>query len=58
MKDSNSNAKQNTMKYLGNALKLTIGAGAALGAAVGHGRAGKITCMLHDAYQQRVRAEC
>lgn len=31
MKDSNSNAKQNTMKYLGNALKLTIGAGAALG---------------------------
>lgn len=28
------------------------------GAAVGPGRAGKITRMLHDAYQQRVRAEC
>ena len=33
MKNRGANAKQNTMKYLGNALKLTLGAGAALGSA-------------------------
>jgi len=31
MKSGGANAKQNSMRYLGNALKLTLGAGAALG---------------------------
>lgn len=29
--NNSTNTKRNTMKYLGNALKLTLGAGAALG---------------------------